>query len=114
MLDNGRTLPNLLSGGGGRLQTPIGLAASLGRVATAVLFMDKGASYSSADTSGRTPLHWAVDGGHENMVQWLVSIMSSEEVTREDNEGHTPLDIAYQDGHLELIRLLKDLGARWG
>jgi ankyrin repeat protein len=114
LLDDGRTLPNLLPGGGGRLQTPIGLAASLGSVATAVLFMDKGASYSSTDTLGMTPLHWAVDGGHQDMVQWLVSIMSSDEVIREDDKGRTALDIAYEGGHLELIQLLQDLDVRSG
>jgi ankyrin repeat protein len=76
--------------------------------------MDKGASYSSTDTLGMTPLHWAVDGGHQDMVQWLVSIMSSDEVIREDDKGRTALDIAYEGGHLELIQLLQDLDVRSG
>jgi hypothetical protein len=94
LLNNYDRLPNSLPTGGGRLGTPISLAASLGRVAIAQLFIDKGASCSSAHASSRTPLHWAVDGGYEDMARWLLSVMSSEEVTYRDEGGHSALDIA--------------------
>ncbi|KAL5988526.1 hypothetical protein ACLOJK_036291 [Asimina triloba] len=45
-----------------------------------------------ADSEGRTPLHWAVDRGHMNVVELLISRDAN--VNMQDNDGQTPLHYA--------------------
>ncbi|KAF8380005.1 hypothetical protein HHK36_027474 [Tetracentron sinense] len=45
-----------------------------------------------ADSEGQTPLHWAVDRGHLNVIELLVS--RDADVNAKDNEGQTPLHYA--------------------
>ncbi|CAK7324209.1 unnamed protein product [Dovyalis caffra] len=49
-------------------------------------------SISIPDSEGRTPLHWAVDRGHLNIVEALVG--KNADINAKDNEGQTPLHYA--------------------
>ncbi|XP_043717468.1 acyl-CoA-binding domain-containing protein 1-like [Telopea speciosissima] len=51
-----------------------------------------GVSVNLKDSDGQTPLHWAVDRGHLNIVELLVS--RNADVNAKDNEGQTPLHYA--------------------
>ncbi|CAK9159401.1 unnamed protein product [Ilex paraguariensis] len=54
--------------------------------------VESGVSVDQKDSEGRTPLHWAVDRGHLNITELLVS--QSADVNAKDNEGQTPLHYA--------------------
>ncbi|KAJ4956439.1 hypothetical protein NE237_013222 [Protea cynaroides] len=51
-----------------------------------------GVSVNLKDSEGQSPLHWAVDRGHLNIVELLVS--KNADVNAKDNEGQTPLHYA--------------------
>ncbi|XXG85616.1 hypothetical protein AAC387_Pa11g0661 [Persea americana] len=51
-----------------------------------------GVSVNLNDSEGRTPLHWAVDRGHLNVIDLLVG--RNADVNAQDNEGQTPLHYA--------------------
>lgn len=55
-------------------------------------YIGDGVSVNLQDSEGRTPLHWAVDRGHTNIVELLLS--KSADVNAKDNEGQTPLHYA--------------------
>ncbi|KAF2299301.1 hypothetical protein GH714_031416 [Hevea brasiliensis] len=54
--------------------------------------IETGVSANLKDSEGRTPLHWAVDRGHLNVVEVLVERNS--DINAKDNEGQTPLHYA--------------------
>lgn len=54
--------------------------------------LESGVPADLKDSEGRTPLHWAVDRGHLNIAELLVS--RNAEVNAKDNEGQTPLHYA--------------------
>ncbi|KAI4319954.1 hypothetical protein MLD38_033487 [Melastoma candidum] len=51
-----------------------------------------GVSVNVKDSEGRTPLHWAVDRGHQEVVELLVN--QHADVNAQDDEGQTPLHYA--------------------
>jgi hypothetical protein len=71
--------------------------------------LDKGAAVEIKDTSGRTPLSWAAERGHEAVVQQLLDNGAAIETT--DNLGQTPLSLAAECGHEAVIQQLLDNGA---
>lgn len=54
--------------------------------------VDGGVSVDLKDSEGRTPLHWAVDRGHLDVTELLLS--KNADVNAKDNEGQTPLHYA--------------------
>ncbi|CAN1250833.1 Acyl-CoA-binding domain-containing protein 2 [Linum perenne] len=61
-------------------------------------------SVNLKDSEGRTPLHWAVDRGHRNIVELLVE--RNADVNAKDNEGQTALHYAVvceREGIAELL-----------
>ncbi|RZC80984.1 hypothetical protein C5167_043561 [Papaver somniferum] len=57
-----------------------------------VKHIGSGVSVNLKDSEGRSPLHWAVDCGHFDMVELLLS--KNADVNAQDNEGQTPLHYA--------------------
>ncbi|XP_071710756.1 acyl-CoA-binding domain-containing protein 1 [Rutidosis leptorrhynchoides] len=54
--------------------------------------VDSGVPVDIKDSEGRTPLHWAVDRGHIETAELLLS--RNADVNIKDNEGQTPLHYA--------------------
>ncbi|KAJ3207820.1 hypothetical protein HDU67_007205 [Dinochytrium kinnereticum] len=61
------------------------------------------------DESGRSPLHWASDRGHLDLVKYLVE--SKAEVNLGDDEGLTALHNAAVSGHIHIASVLLEAGA---
>ena len=60
------------------------------------------------DTIG-TPLHFAAQGGHKEMVELLIS--KGADINLENNHGQTPLALAKQVRKSEIAKLLVERGA---
>ncbi|KAK6936657.1 Acyl-CoA-binding protein, ACBP [Dillenia turbinata] len=54
--------------------------------------LESGTSVDTKDSEGRTPLHWAVDRGHLNVTELLVT--RNADINAKDNDGQTPLHYA--------------------
>nr|XP_043618178.1 acyl-CoA-binding domain-containing protein 1-like [Erigeron canadensis] len=54
--------------------------------------VESGVPVDTKDSEGRTPLHWAVDRGHVEAAELLLS--RNADVNIKDNEGQTPLHYA--------------------
>ncbi|GLU21283.1 hypothetical protein SLE2022_374290 [Rubroshorea leprosula] len=63
-----------------------------GELGNLIKCIESGVSVDLKDSEGRTPLHWAVDRGHRNITELLVSRKA--DVNAKDNEGQTPLHYA--------------------
>ncbi|GAV89097.1 ACBP domain-containing protein/Ank_2 domain-containing protein [Cephalotus follicularis] len=63
-----------------------------GEVDNLLKCIDSGISVNLRDSEGQTPLHWAVDRGHFNIIEALIS--RNADVDAKDNEGQTPLHYA--------------------
>ncbi len=61
-------------------------------------------------TNGFTPLHWAVAGGHEDVVKLLLSHGAS--VKDKTKYGLTPLELAAVEGYDDIAALLRRHGAK--
>lgn len=90
---------------------PLGLACFLGHYDTAEFLVKTGASINSPSHNelGVTPLHSAVAGNYEKIVEMLLDY-EADPNAREQN-GFTPLHIAAQNGNAQIIRLLLFNGA---
>ena len=73
--------------------------------AMSVLFRRKYVNPDRQDNSGRTPLSWAAETGHEGVVKLL---FEREDVNpdRSDNDSRTPLWKAANNGHEGVVKLL--------
>ncbi|GLU12048.1 hypothetical protein SLE2022_287570 [Rubroshorea leprosula] len=63
-----------------------------GELGNLIKCIESGVSVDLKDGEGRTPLHWAVDRGHHNITELLVSRKA--DVNAKDNEGQTALHYA--------------------
>lgn len=91
--------------------TLLHLAAYLGNVAWAKLLISEHARLiSQKDNYGRTPLSWAVNRGHRDMVELLLH--HGARVNVKDRSKLTPLHIAVTGQHKDIVSVLLDQGAR--
>ena len=54
--------------------------------------------------NGNTPIHYAAEKGHIEIVQLLMS--STDNPNAVDNAGFTPIHYAAANGHVEIAQLL--------
>ncbi|KAL7914164.1 natch and ankyrin domain protein [Trichoderma velutinum] len=99
---NGRNAPSF---------TLLHLAAYLGNVAWATLLISENArAISRKDNYGRTPLSWAVNRGHRDMVELLLD--HGARINVKDRSDLTALHVAVTGQHKEIVTVLIDRGAR--
>ena len=91
--------------------TLLHLAAYLGNLAWAKMLLDEHARLiSRKDNYGRTPLSWAVNRGHRDMVELLLD--HGARVNAKDRSKLTALHIAVTGEHKDIVSLLLDRDAR--
>ena len=87
--------------------------SSIGSIkAVKFLIEDKKCDLNYKDHSGRTPLHHASEGGHLDVVKYLVNHDPNKDLSKEvstivithDHFNNSPLHYAAQNGHLEVIK----------
>ena len=90
---------------------PIHTAAKTGDLAGVQAELDKGVDVDEGDDSwpGMTPLHYAADEGHTEVVELLIA--NGVEVNGKDEDGRIPLHFAANSGHKEVVELLIANGA---
>ena len=89
--------------------TPLILAAKLGRTSIAQKLIALGAEVDAEDASGRTALFLASAAENEPIVVDL--ILGGADVNAQDPEGNTPLHTAAKRGLLSIARILTDNAA---
>lgn len=90
--------------------TLLHLAAYLGNVVWAKMLIGKHARLvSRKDNYGRTPLSWAVNRGHRDMVELLLG--HGARVNAKDRSNLTALHIAVTGQHKDIVSVLLDRGA---
>ncbi|WP_265428806.1 ankyrin repeat domain-containing protein [Chryseobacterium sp. YIM B08800] len=68
--------------------------------------LKKNANPNIADSSGSTPLFWAVKFGNKELVELLLKHKADKSL--KDSQGMTPFEYALQTNNNELINLLKN------
>ncbi|KAF2191875.1 hypothetical protein K469DRAFT_344388 [Zopfia rhizophila CBS 207.26] len=91
-------------------KTLLSHAAGRGHEAVVKLLLEKGAALESKSNSGRTPLSWAAQNGHEAVVVKLL-LEKGAVLESKSNSGRTPLSWAAQNGHEAVAKLLLEKGA---
>ncbi|MQM10872.1 hypothetical protein Taro_043766 [Colocasia esculenta] len=84
-------------------------SAREGEANALLALIDNGVSVNLRDGEGRTPLHWAVDRGHLDVVEML--IRREADVNAKDGEGQTPLHYAVLCERDAIAELLVKHGA---
>lgn len=97
--------------------TPLHVACSNGHKEAAQILLQHGATTTSVDRNGETPLHYAAEMGQEtDLIQILVNHngASSSTLHSKDHQGDTPLHAACLGGNAGVVQLLLDHGADSG
>nr|WP_315026186.1 ankyrin repeat domain-containing protein [uncultured Chryseobacterium sp.] len=68
--------------------------------------LKKNADPNIADTTGYTPLFWAVKFGNKELVELLLRYKADQ--SKKDSMGMTPFEYALQTNNKEIINLLKN------
>jgi ankyrin repeat protein len=90
-------------------QSPLHIAASLGKADMANTLLTLKADISAKDDQGQTPLHLAAQQGHFNILELLIS--KNADMFAKDHQGQTPLHLAAAAGHFNIVILLISKGA---
>ncbi|RFU27758.1 hypothetical protein B7463_g8575, partial [Scytalidium lignicola] len=120
LLDNGAS-PSLADGMG---RLPLHLAVMNGLVHVK-LIQKAGVDVRARDKTGRTVLHWAAQGGHLEVLSYVIKLLQEDSdfnINDKDNDGWTALCWAsrgcgmesrpiWGDAQVEILKLLLDNGA---
>ena len=72
--------------------------------------LDAGADVNLKDNWGRTPLHYAANGGHKEIAELLIT--NGANINKKNDEGKTPLDSAIRRKQTEIADLLRKHGGK--
>ena len=61
------------------------------------------------DNDGNTPIGWAAEYGHKDVVELLIELKS--DVNKSGSDRYTPLMVAANRGHLDVVKVLLEHGA---
>ena len=89
--------------------TPVLSATKWNNYLAASLFLRYGTKVNVQVNDGKTPLHWAVILGNENLVRLL--LQHNADVNIQDTGGYTPLHQLVKGGNTNLVRLLLEHNA---
>ncbi|RYP55838.1 hypothetical protein DL771_012305 [Monosporascus sp. 5C6A] len=84
-------------------------AAKVGDELLMLSLLDRGVTIEAKDESGRTPLSYAAEMGHEAIVKLLLAT-GKVDINTKDNNGWTPLFYAAKEGYEAVIKLLLATG----
>ena len=85
------------------------IAAFAGLSEFASRLLQQGVSPSGKDARERTPLHWAAEGGHAEIVALLVHTHGCDP-NPEDGRGLKPIHIAAKRNHAQVVTILLEAG----
>jgi ankyrin repeat protein len=85
------------------------LAVLVGDVAKAELLLDRGANRNARGWCEHSPLQYAIDGRHPEMLRWLLA--QGQDAGQQDKFGTTPLIHAAVDSQIEAVEILLAAGA---
>ncbi|KAL8860194.1 MAG: hypothetical protein Q9178_003458 [Gyalolechia marmorata] len=88
---------------------PLHIVSLFGLIGYAVKFCDEGTDVNTRDSSGRTPLSYACDGGHQDVIRLLLDRGASSLIT--SRFGVSPLHYACASNRPDLVQLLLEAGA---
>ncbi|CAB9508346.1 MAP kinase-activated protein kinase 2 (Fragment) [Seminavis robusta] len=87
--------------------------AALGnQVVLEMIFLEQPALIHFRDYDRRSALHIAASEGHEGICQYLV--MKGARINRVDRWGGSPLDDAHRHKHADVVKFLRENGAKFG
>lgn len=91
--------------------TPLIEACSNGHEQIVELLLKHGANPNKKSSSGSTPLHYAIQNQHSNIVKKLIETCKENIFIEQTNEnGHTPLMEAASNGFLDCVKILVEIG----
>ncbi|KAI9768838.1 MAG: hypothetical protein M1840_004652 [Geoglossum simile] len=82
------------------------VAAGFGMRVIVDSLLKLGTGADSKDSGDRTPLSWAAEKGHLEIVKLLVGVEGVDRDSKDNHDGQTPLSWAAEQGHLETVKLL--------
>jgi ankyrin repeat protein len=82
----------------------IHVAAHCGILAKVKSLIEEGCDINTKDSSGKTPLHYAVEGEQKDVVEFLIT--NGADINMQPRRRETPLHIAAIRGHREIAELL--------
>ena len=94
-------------------ETALHEASRNGHTDTVQLLIDNGADIESKELSDdQTPLHWSSQDGHIDSVRLLLD--KGADVNAKNKNGQTALDFAQAQKNEDIVKLLKESGAKNG
>ncbi|XP_064602158.1 fibronectin type 3 and ankyrin repeat domains 1 protein-like [Liolophura sinensis] len=92
-------------------KTSLMLACFAGQLDSVKILRSNGANYEDFDRGGSAPLHWAVDGQNDKLVEWMIKDGAEVDI-RDQNSGWTPLlRCASVTGNYDVASVLLMYGA---
>jgi hypothetical protein len=96
--------PTLLERRTNMRKRPLVVAAEHGQLGVVKLLVQMGANINATAFWGRTALHYAARGGHEEMVAFLLE-KGAQAANRDDGDA-TLLMLACENGHVGVVKML--------
>ena len=90
--------------------TPLCEAVRIGQLDTVKILCKKGANISTRTEIQRTPLSYAAEAGHTEVVNFLLE-QKNIEINARDEAGHFPIHYAAKGDHIKVMDVLLKAGA---